>query len=118
MGVAPPDIIGARIAAARTALGAFDLDALVVTSLMNVAYLSGFFASAAALVLQRDRMVLIGDGRYRQALENRRRECPFIETIELPAGDSYDQALVDALAPLKTWRVGFEATHLTVSRHR
>ena len=40
------------------------LDALLITSLPNVAYLTGLFASAAGVVITRDRITLITDGRY------------------------------------------------------
>jgi Xaa-Pro aminopeptidase len=118
MQIAPPDILAARIAAVRGELSATRLDALVVTSLPNIAYLTGLFASAAALVVEPEQLALIADSRYAESLKDRANECPLIDAIELPPGSSYDQAIVDVLAPLQGARVGFEATHLTVSRHR
>ena len=118
MRTAPPDMLYARVAAARAALTASELEALVVSSLANISYLTGFFASAAAVTVEPDRVVLIGDGRYRESLQARAHECAFIDVIELPAGASYDEALADVLAPLNGRRVGFEAAHLTVLRHR
>jgi Xaa-Pro aminopeptidase len=118
MRIAPADILAARVTSARAALAAAHLDALIVTNLANVAYLSGFFASAAALLVRPDRVVLIGDGRYSEALKSRGRECSFIEIFELAAGASYDQAIAEIVSTLPGWRVGFEAAHLTVNRHR
>jgi len=118
MRIAPADVLSARVTAARAALQGSSLDALVVTSLPNIAYLSGFFASAAMLMLTQERVVLIGDGRYRESLHTRARHCPFVEVVELAPGSSYEEALAALLSPLAGLRVGFEAAHLTVGRHR
>lgn len=118
MRIAPPDILSARHGALSAALAARELDAVVVTSLSNIAYLTGFFASAAALVATRDALLLIGDGRYAQPLTDRARAYPSIHAIELATGASYDQTLVETMLPLLGARVGFESSHLTVRRHR
>jgi Xaa-Pro aminopeptidase len=118
MRVAPPERLLARIKGVRDSLSARQLDGIVITSLPNVAYLSGFFASAAALVVTRDEVVLIGDSRYAESLTRRAQACPFIQSRQLPIGDSYEQGLVAALAPLRGSTIGFEPNHLTVSRHR
>jgi Xaa-Pro aminopeptidase len=45
-------------------------DALLVTKLVNVRYLTGFTGSAGMLLVSRDQLLLITDGRYRdQAAE-------------------------------------------------
>jgi Xaa-Pro aminopeptidase len=118
MRVAPPDRLHARVQGVRQSLSARQLDGLVVTSLANIAYLTGFFASAAALVLTRDEVVLIGDSRYADSLTQRAQACPFLRLRQLPIGDSYDQGIVRALTPLQGAAIGFEPNHLTVSRHR
>jgi Xaa-Pro aminopeptidase len=118
MRLAPPDAHAARARLLQRSLAARQLDALVVTSLPNIAYLTGFFASAAVLIATADALVLIGDGRYASALESRARELPSIHPVLLTPGSSYDQALVDALDPFRGLAVGFEATHMTVRRHR
>ena len=117
MRIAPADRLHARVAALRAALSEQQLDALIVTHLANVAYLTGFFASAAAAILTGDDVILIGDGRYAETLRHRADECPFLRIRQLPTGSSYDQAVVEALAPMGRARVGFESTHLTVSRY-
>jgi len=117
MRIAPPEVLAARWVAVRGALAARQIAGLVVTSLPNIAYLTGFFASAATLVITPDALVLIGDSRYAQALQTRAECCPFIHTIELAPGTSYDQALVEVLETLKGLTIGFESNHLTVRRH-
>jgi Xaa-Pro aminopeptidase len=64
MQIAPAHLRLARHAGVRRLLQEAGLDALLVTSLSNVAYLSGLFASAAAIVITRDRFAIITDGRY------------------------------------------------------
>jgi Xaa-Pro aminopeptidase len=118
MRLAPPERLHARVLAVRESLAARQLDGLVITSLPNIAYLTGFFASAAALVLTREEVVLIGDSRYADSLAQRAQESPFIRTRQLPIGDSYDRGLLEVLLPLRGAALGFEPNHLTVSRHR
>jgi Xaa-Pro aminopeptidase len=118
MQIAPPDILAERLKALGGALEARALDAVVVTSLPNIAYLTGFFASAAALVATRSELFLIGDGRYAQSLADRALEFPAVRAIELPTGASYDQTLVTTLTPLAGLAVGFESSHISVRRHQ
>ncbi len=118
MRIAPVEAFAGRIARLRQELAGSALDGLAVTSLPNVAYLSGFFASAAALVVTSDRVVLIGDGRYAEVLTARTAACEFLESIVIPPGVSYEDALVDVLSPFDGLRVAFEAAYLTVNRHR
>jgi Xaa-Pro aminopeptidase len=54
----------ARQTRLRSALGQSQLDALLVTHLANVRYLSGFSGTAGALLLTEKRSVFFSDGRY------------------------------------------------------
>ena len=117
MRVAPADFLHARFTAVKAALAARHVDALLVTSLPNIAYLTGFFASAGAAVVTREHLVLIGDGRYADALALRARECAFLQTRLLPTGAGYDETIIDVLASLRGARVGVEAPHLPLSRY-
>ena len=74
MQIAPPDQHLARHARLRDDLRAASLDALIVTSLPNIAYLTGLFASTAALVASADRLALIVDGRYLATAKARAQE--------------------------------------------
>lgn len=93
------------------------LDAHVVTSLPNVAYLTGLFASAASVVITADRFWLITDGRYLGTAQPLVADLPGVELVMAPASRPFDTNLVDALASIGNGRVGFEAAHLTVQRH-
>jgi Xaa-Pro aminopeptidase len=95
------------------------LDALVVTSLPNVLYLPNFTGSAAIAVLTADRLHFLTDFRYATTVNETRGsavECPALELATVDG--AYDVSLVRLLASLPAGRIGFEAAHLTVSRHR
>jgi Xaa-Pro aminopeptidase len=118
MRLAPVEVFAARVRAVAALLAARHLDALLVTQLSNVAYLTGLFASAAAAFVTRDRVTVLSDGRYADLLGSRGRECPFLEPYLLPSGSSYDATIVDVLVRSDLTRIGFEASHLTVNRHQ
>lgn len=118
MRIAPPEFFAARTARLRALLQEHQLDALAVTSLPNIAYLTGLFASAAALVVTPDALFVISDGRYEVHVRARANEWSVIRAVIIPPGSSYDHSIVEVLDPLRGLRVGFEASHLTVLRHR
>jgi Xaa-Pro aminopeptidase len=117
MSHAPTDALERRHQAVRNETGG--LDALVVTSLPNVLYLTNFTGSAAIAVVTADRLHFLTDFRYATTVNATRgtaAECPGLE-LTLVDG-SYDASLARLLAKLPGSRIGFEAAHLTVSRHR
>jgi Xaa-Pro aminopeptidase len=61
--LAPMDVAG-RLPRLRERLGEAGCDALLVTNLANVRYLTGFTGSAALLLVLPDELVLATDGRY------------------------------------------------------
>src|SRR5437588_12795700 len=60
----PMDVAG-RASRLRHALDESSCDALLVTRLVNVRYLTGFTGSAALLLVLPDELVFVTDGRYR-----------------------------------------------------
>ena len=118
MQTAPPHFHLARHARLRESLRTASLDALIVTSLPNVAYLTGLFASAAAVVISLDRLALIVDGRYVMTAKARQHELGTIEVIALPTSGSYDEAVGAVAGTFGNGRVGFEEAHMTVRQHR
>ena len=94
------------------------LDALLVTSLSNVAYLTGLFASAAAVVITRDRLSLITDGRYLGIAQAILVDMSGVELLITPATIPFDQAIAENLGRVGNGRAGFEAVHLSVKRYR
>src|SRR5262245_8838511 len=63
-GELPPLEVGPRAARIRERFTAAGIDALLCTNLTNVRWLTGFTGSAGRVLLVRDEMVLVTDGRY------------------------------------------------------
>ena len=119
MSQAPSDTLSRRHRAIRQQLASRGLDALVVTSLPNVLYLTNFTGSAGIVVLTADRLFFVTDFRYVAAIDRTRgtaSECVGLELVRV--GASYDEAVAALLAGMPKARAGFEATHLTVGRHQ
>jgi Xaa-Pro aminopeptidase len=106
----------ARLDRVRSHVHAASLDALVVTHLPNVRYLTGFTGTAGAVVLLPDRCVLMVDFRYLTAAQALVASLPpgviTIETVP----QTYDAAIVDVLRRESCKRIGIEAAWLSVSR--
>ena len=118
MSHAPSDALGRRHRTVRSILAERSLDALVVTTLPNVLYLTNFSGTAAIAVLTADRLHFITDFRYTAAIaETRGRadECPGLDLVVVDS--SYDTTLAALLAGMPSARVAFEAANLSVSRH-
>jgi Xaa-Pro aminopeptidase len=119
MSHAPTETLKRRHEALRKQLQTRELDAIAITSLPNILYLTNFTGSAAVVVMTADRLLFITDFRYVTALESTRStayECRDLELVVVEG--SYDATLVRTLASLSASRIGFEAAHLTVSRHQ
>jgi Xaa-Pro aminopeptidase len=115
---APSATLKRRHEAVRMMLAARELDALVVTSLPNILYLTNFAGSSAIVVLTKARLYFLTDFRYVAAIAETRGqadECPGLEMVTV--GSAYDTSLVELLAGMRSARIGFEAANLTVARH-
>ncbi|HEY2723607.1 MAG TPA: Xaa-Pro peptidase family protein [Pseudonocardiaceae bacterium] len=107
-----------RRAALRALLQERDLDALLVTDLLNVRYLTGFTGSNAALLVHaedaqdaEDGTVFCTDGRYRTQSE---RQVPDLRRVtERACG----RALVTEATDAGIGRIGFESHVVTVDEH-
>jgi Xaa-Pro aminopeptidase len=116
---APTDALSRRHASIRQSMGAASLDAIVVTSLPNIGWLTNFAGSSAVVVLTADGLRFITDSRYVTAVSDTRQtahECPGLELVVVDG--SYDATLASVLSREGFGRVGFEGAHLTVSRYR
>jgi len=103
-----------RRAALRALLRSAGVDALLVTDLVNVRYLTGFTGSNAALLVHVD-----GDGRSRFCTDGRYRAQVAAEVPDLEAVIERACAVtLAALAPgLGVGVLGFESDHVTVDAH-
>jgi len=91
------------------------LDALLVTSLVDVRYLTGFTGSNGALLVGADGTALFGtDFRY---VEQSGRELPGVPLVVDRRSASALVHHAVAAAALGRVRLGFEAEHLTVAEH-
>ena len=118
MSHAPTDTLNSRHQSVRTRLVEHHLDALVVTSMPNVLYLTNFSGTTAIVVVTGGRIIFITDSRYTAAIEQARgtlHECPALELVTVEG--TYDLTLARLLASVPGSRVGFEAAHLSVARH-
>ncbi|NUT97944.1 MAG: aminopeptidase P family protein, partial [Saccharothrix sp.] len=100
-----------RRAALRATLRDRELDALLVTNLLNIRYLTGFTGSNAALLVSAESdaaSVFCTDGRY---LTQAERQVPDLErVIDRPC----DLALAQRAGKDGNRRAGFESNHVTV----
>lgn len=100
----------ARRQRAAEALAATEADRLLVTSLVNVRWLTGFTGSNAAATLTTDgTAVLLTDGRYRDQAEA---ECPGVEVL---VGRDLEGMAAGTAADAR-WAV--ETHEMTVDAHR
>jgi len=104
-------VVPNRVAAARRYLDRMDLDAILVTTIHNIRYLSGFTGSDGVVIISRDGLWFLTDSRYRTqageqvsgfTLGEYRRKLE--ETAELIREQGFG-------------KVGFEASSLTVAQH-
>ena len=89
-----------------------DLDGLLISSATNVAYLTGFTGESSALLLSRDRDLIISDGRFTTQIEQ---ECPGLEAYIRPSTQTLNQAIPHVASSLGVRRLGFEAAILSVA---
>ena len=113
----PASLLSARVATVRARCAGLGLEALAVTHLPSVAYLSGFHGSAGVLVVASSSLVLITDGRYRAALED------LAANGSLPAGldiriarGAFEPEVIDVARAAGVPRLGIEASYLPVGQ--
>ena len=115
----PEITVTGRLDRLRAAFGDHEIDALVVTTLPNVRYLTGFSGSAAVLIVTQDLAVLTTDGRYRtQSAEQLQRAGAADVEITIGAGAEQRQAAQAVLDAAGVGRIGLEAGNVTWSGQR
>ncbi|HEY8548980.1 MAG TPA: Xaa-Pro peptidase family protein [Vicinamibacterales bacterium] len=111
----------ARHARLADALRRNELDALAVTNLANIRYLTGFAGTAGLLVVTPDRLYLLVDFRYSAAVSRLIRDghAPDgLVPVALEASTGYDRRFETLVAEQRWRRLGFEAGDVTVRRWR
>jgi Xaa-Pro aminopeptidase len=99
----------ARLAALRDALGRSDLDALLVTSLPNIRYLTGFSGSSALVVVSALDCVLLTDFRYATQVDD---EVGGSAQVRIEPTSLWHGVWPTLTSMPGVERVGFESAHL------
>jgi len=121
-GPAPQGVLGVagRIDRLREAFADAEVDALLVTSMVNIRYLTGFTGSAGVLLVTGDEALLATDGRYRTQAAEQLDAAGAARQVDLVIGGVLAQR--DAKASLAgrggAGRLGLEAEHVTWAAKR
>ncbi|CAN5151207.1 Xaa-Pro peptidase family protein [soil metagenome] len=91
--------------------------ALVVTNLVNIRYLTGFTGSAAVLVVAADDLVLVTDGRYRDQAADQLAAAGVEARVEMAQTVATRQEIL-AASVNGIRRLGLEAAHVSWSAQR
>src|SRR6478609_1051678 len=115
----PPMNTSGRVDRLRGLLDDAGCDALVVTNLTNVRYLTGFSGSAGQLLVTGDRAVFVTDGRYREQSADELARAGLSEQIDIEiVAAEPDSALAEVVSGVPGIRVGLEADAVTWSAKR
>jgi len=107
-----------RLDRVRKEMRAAALDALVVTHLPNIRYLTGFSGTAGLMLVAADECALLVDFRYAAAAGAAiAAHAELSERIRIVVPPrSYDEALLGLLKARRAGRIGIEAAYMSVSR--
>ena len=104
----------ARLTKLRKLMSARSIDAMLITNLSNVFYLSGFTGSTAALVVTDDSSYILVDFRYTLQATN---ECIGTQVVQY-SGKPTITALGDLINEIKPQSLGYESDVVTVVFYR
>ena len=113
----PPMEVASRVARLRGLVDDAQCDALVVTELTNIRYLTGFTGSAAVLLVGHEELLFVSDGRY-QTQSHQQLEAAGVDArIEIVAADP-EAVIADAAADAGVVRLGLEAGSVSWAQQR
>jgi Xaa-Pro aminopeptidase len=111
--------VASRLQRLRAALDGAEVDAIVVTTLANVRYLTGFTGSAGVVVVSGKEALLTTDGRYRTQSAEQLAAAKVDRLVSITIGDAQSQRdAVRALISGPSARIGLEADNVTWSSQR
>jgi len=99
----------------RRALARCGAEAVLVTSVPNVTYLTGFTGDDSYLLLREQDEVIVSDARYTTQLEE---ECPGVSVHVRSPGATLLEATKQVVAGRRVRRLGVEGQSMTVSFHQ
>jgi Xaa-Pro aminopeptidase len=107
------------MALARAQLLAIDADALFISHLPNIAWLTGFFGSSGGVLLTADSLSLVTDFRYAGAIEILRAEKRMPEELLVTITDrSVDEAVIALIEQHHSENVAIESDHMAFRRYQ
>ena len=112
----PPITVTGRLDRLRHAFDEHEIDALVVTTLANIRYLTGFSGSAGVLTVTRDAALLTTDGRYRTQSAEQIDRAGAAGQVDITIGPVSEQRTAAKLllgGEENTDRVGLEGDNVT-----
>ncbi len=109
--------VAARAGRLQAALADAEVDALLVTNLTNVRYLTGFTGSAALLLVSSAGLTFVTDGRYGQQAEGQLAAAGVRAASEV-SGTGQKDLVTAAVAAAGVARLGLEADAVTWSAQR
>ncbi len=113
----PPMDVAGRAARLRPLIAAAGCDALVVTNLTNVRYLTGFTGSAAILLVTADDLLFVSDGRYQTQSADQLSAAGVDARIEIVAAEP-DAVVAAAAQAAGVLRLGLESQSVTWAQQR
>jgi Xaa-Pro aminopeptidase len=110
-GLPPMDVAG-RAERVRAKVSELGCDGLLVTSLVNIRYLTGFTGSAALLLVLPDELVFVTDGRYQERSADELGRSGVDARIEIGRTQAAQQETISTAAK-GIGRLALEADHVT-----
>jgi Xaa-Pro aminopeptidase len=115
----PPLAVGPRLDRLRPSFAGAGIDALLVTHLPNVRYLTGFTGSAGLLLVGPDAAVLVTDGRYATQAAEQVDAAGVAVAVEIGGTQSAQRELLDAAVREAGYeRLGLEAEAISWAGQR
>ena len=108
--------VAGRVGRLRQALPEAGCDALLVTTLANIRYLTGFTGSAAVVLVLPDEILFVTDGRYGGQAAEQLAAAGVEARIEVGTVKGQHERLAEAAEPIA--RLGLEAGNVTWARQR
>jgi Xaa-Pro aminopeptidase len=115
--LAPLDV-APRLERLRALLASESLDALLVSRLANIRYLTGFTGSAALLLVRPDAALFVTDGRYRTQAAEQLGAAGVDARIEIGTTSEEQRDALAAFAPGVGGRLGLEDHAVTWAQQR
>lgn len=113
----PPMDVAGRVDRLRARLDDAGCEALVVSELTNVRYLTGFTGSAGIVLVTADDLLFVSDGRYRDQSADELAAAGVDARIEIVPADP-DRVIAEAALGAGVRRLGLEAASVTWAQQR